>query len=80
MIATDSSRLYIERGLGLDYEATMAALAGRTPVQRIGTGEDVADCVAWIVSDGAGFFTGQTIVLDGGLTIVSPLARLQEKA
>ena len=80
MIATDSSRLYIERGLGLDYEATMAALASRTPVQRIGTGEDVADCVAWIVSAGAGFFTGQTIVLDGGLTIVSPLARLQGKA
>ena len=42
--------------------------------------EDVADCVAWIVSDGAGFLTGQTIVLDGGLTILSPLARFQEKA
>ncbi len=80
MITTDSSRLYIERGLGLDYEATMAALAASTPVRRTGTVEDVADCVAWIVSDGAGFLTGQTIVLDGGLTIVSPLARFQEKA
>jgi enoyl-[acyl-carrier protein] reductase III len=80
MIATDSSRLYLERGLGLDYEATMAAVAASTPVRRIGTVEEVADCVAWIVSDGAGFLTGQTIVLDGGLTIVSPLARFQEKA
>lgn len=81
MITTDSSRLYIERGLGLDYEATMAALAASTPVRRTGTVEDVADCVAWIVSDGAGFLTGQTIVLDGGLTIVSPLARVgDEKA
>jgi len=76
MIVTDSSRLYIEQGLGRDYEATMAALAARTPVRRSGTVEDVADCVAWIVSDGAGFLTGQTILLDGGLTMVSPLARL----
>ena len=52
----------------------MAALAARTPVRRSGTVEGVADCVAWIVSDGAGFLTGQTILLDGGLTIVSPLA------
>ena len=54
----------------------MAALAARTPVRRSGTVEDVADCVAWIVSDGAGFLTGQTILLDGGLTMVSPLAGL----
>jgi len=75
MITTDSSRDYIKRGLGHDYEAAMAALAARTPVRRTGTPEDVADCVAWIVSDGAGFLTGQTILLDGGLTMVSPLAR-----
>jgi len=37
----------------------------------------VADCVAWLASDRSGFLTGQTIVLDGGLTIVSPLARLE---
>jgi NAD(P)-dependent dehydrogenase (short-subunit alcohol dehydrogenase family) len=58
----------------------MAAIAAASPVRRTGTPEDVADCVAWIVSDGAGFLTGQTIVLDGGLTIVSPLARLEDGA
>lgn len=78
MVATDSSRLYVESGLGRDYEAAMAEVAAATPVRRIGTIDDVADCVAWIVSDGAGFLTGQTILLDGGLTIVSPLARLGE--
>jgi len=31
-----------------------------------------------MVSDGAGFLTGQIIVLDGGLTIVSPLAGLED--
>ncbi len=80
MLTTESSKLYLEQGLGLDYDAAMAAIAASTPVRRIGTVEDVADCVAWIVSDGAGFLTGQTIVLDGGLTIVSPLARLYGKA
>jgi NAD(P)-dependent dehydrogenase (short-subunit alcohol dehydrogenase family) len=68
MLTTESSKLYLERGLGLDYDAAMAAVAASTPVRRIGTVEDVADCVAWIVSDGAGFLTGQTI------------ARLQDKA
>jgi enoyl-[acyl-carrier protein] reductase III len=78
MIATDSSRLYIETGLHRDYEAAMAEITAATPVRRIGTVDDVANCVAWIVSDGAGFLTGQTILLDGGLTIVSPLARLED--
>ena len=77
-IGTDSSRLYVEQGLGSDYEAAVARLEAATPVRRVGTVDDVADCVAWIASDGAGFLTGQTIVLDGGLTILSPLTRLEE--
>ena len=39
---------------------------------------DVAGLVAYLASDAAGFLTGQTLVLDGGLTIVSPLSRLEE--
>jgi enoyl-[acyl-carrier protein] reductase III len=77
-VGTDSSQVYVEQGLGCAYEAAVAQLTAVTPVRRIGTVDDVADCVAWIVSEGAGFLTGQTIVLDGGLTIVSPLARLEE--
>jgi enoyl-[acyl-carrier protein] reductase III len=77
-IGTDSSRLYVERGLGSDYDAAVARLAAATPVRRVGTVDDVADCVAFIASDGASFLTGQTIVLDGGLTILSPLTRLEE--
>ena len=76
MIATDSSRLYIETGLRRDHAEAMTEVAAITPVRRIGTVGDVAECVAWLASDRASFLTGQTIVLDGGLTIVSPLARL----
>jgi enoyl-[acyl-carrier protein] reductase III len=74
-VATDSSRLYVEQGLGREWAAAVAEITTATPVRRLGTPDDVAACVAWIVSDAAGFLTGQTIVLDGGLTILSPLFR-----
>jgi NAD(P)-dependent dehydrogenase (short-subunit alcohol dehydrogenase family) len=35
-------------------------------VKRVGTGEDVAGALAYLVSDGASFMTGQTLVVDGG--------------
>jgi hypothetical protein len=35
--------------------------------------------VANAAATAAGFLTGQTIVLDGGLTIVSPLNRLGDR-
>ena len=75
-VDTDSSRLYVERGLGQDYERAVARVVAATPVRRTGTVEDVASLVAFLSGDEAGFLTGQTIVLDGGLTIVSPLGRL----
>ena len=38
------------------------------PVGRVGRVEDVAELVAFLVSDAAGFATGQNYVLDGGMT------------
>jgi len=77
-LETDSSRIYVERGLGQEYAAAVGRVVAATPVRRVGTVEDVAALVAYLVSDGAGFMTGQTLVLDGGLTIVSPMNRLKE--
>lgn len=75
-VETDSSRYYIEQGLGRDLREALAELVAATPVRRLGTVEDVAGFVAYLASDAASFLTGQTVVLDGGLTIVSPLQRL----
>ena len=39
------------------------------PMKRFGTAEDVADCVASLLTDAFAYMTGQVIVLDGGLSL-----------
>jgi NAD(P)-dependent dehydrogenase (short-subunit alcohol dehydrogenase family) len=41
----------------------------KTPLDRIGTPEEIADVVVFLCSDGARFVTGQNIVVDGGMTL-----------
>lgn len=43
--------------------------ADTAPLKRLGTPEDVAAVVSFLCSDDAAFVTGQTIVVDGGLTL-----------
>lgn len=38
------------------------------PVGRVGTVRDIAAAVSFLASEGAGFITGQQIVVDGGMT------------
>jgi NAD(P)-dependent dehydrogenase (short-subunit alcohol dehydrogenase family) len=42
-----------------------------TPLRRIGEPEEIAGAVAYLGSDAASFMTGQTIVVDGGVTTAS---------
>jgi 2-hydroxycyclohexanecarboxyl-CoA dehydrogenase len=40
------------------------------PMRRLGTPEDVADVVAFFVSEDARYLTGQVLSIDGGLTMI----------
>ena len=49
-------------------EAAFAQLAAQTPLGRVAEPEEVAEAIAYLVSDGAGFVTGTELVIDGGYT------------
>jgi 3-oxoacyl-[acyl-carrier protein] reductase len=51
-------------------EALQAQINERTPLGRFGTTEEVADAVAFLVSDEAGYITGQVLAVDGGLVMM----------
>jgi 3-oxoacyl-[acyl-carrier protein] reductase len=48
-------------------EDQRAALLQRIPLQRLGQVDDIAATVAFLVSDAAGYITGQTLHVNGGM-------------
>jgi 3-oxoacyl-[acyl-carrier protein] reductase len=48
-----------------------AAYTASVPAGRMGTAEEVAHAVSFLASDGAGFVTGQRLVVDGGRSLGS---------
>jgi 3-oxoacyl-[acyl-carrier protein] reductase len=63
--ATLTSRTIADK----EYEKTWAAL---TPIGRAANIEDIANAACFLVSPQADHITGQTIVIDGGWTSISP--------
>ena len=47
----------------------MQRLLERIPLGRVGDGADVAAAVAFLVSDQAGYVTGETLNVNGGLRL-----------
>lgn len=49
----------------------MVRRASSTPLRRAGTGDDIANVVAFLLSDEAAYLTGEVVSVDGGASIVS---------
>jgi 3-oxoacyl-[acyl-carrier protein] reductase len=64
-IATDMTAATAER-VGMSFEDFSKAAADRIPVRRVGQAEDVANTISFLVSEGAGFVSGQVIYVAGG--------------
>jgi enoyl-[acyl-carrier protein] reductase III len=44
----------------------------KVPKARMGTAQEIADTVAFLLAPDSGYITGQSIVVDGGLSVVAP--------
>jgi 3-oxoacyl-[acyl-carrier protein] reductase len=64
-IATDMTAATAAR-VGMSFEDFQQAAASRIPVRRVGQADDVAHVISFLVSDGAGFVSGQVIYVAGG--------------
>lgn len=51
------------------YEGREEQVSAAYPLKRLGVPEDIAGAVAFLLSDDASWLTGQTVVLDGGVTL-----------
>ena len=64
-IATDMTAATAAR-VGMGFEEFQEAAAGRIPVRRVGQPDDIAHVISFLVSEGAGFVSGQVIYVAGG--------------
>jgi 3-oxoacyl-[acyl-carrier protein] reductase len=64
-IQTDMTASTAER-LGVAFDDFIKFSAEQIPVQRVGQPEDIAHAVSFLVSEGAGFVSGQVIYVAGG--------------
>jgi enoyl-[acyl-carrier protein] reductase III len=63
IIATESISKFPES------EKLVKDAVSRTPANRLGTPVDIADVVMFLINDASNFIYGQTIVVDGGLSL-----------
>jgi NAD(P)-dependent dehydrogenase (short-subunit alcohol dehydrogenase family) len=68
IIETDSSSYFYATGRVPSLDTVLPKI----PKRRMGTAGEVAECCLFLLSPGAEYVSGTTLVVDGGLTAVSP--------
>jgi NAD(P)-dependent dehydrogenase (short-subunit alcohol dehydrogenase family) len=68
IIETDSSSYFYSTGRVPSLETVLPKI----PKKRMGTAAEVAECVLFLLSPGAEYVTGTTLIVDGGLTSIAP--------
>jgi 2-hydroxycyclohexanecarboxyl-CoA dehydrogenase len=66
---TETPMLAEIAGSGEGSEKVLEAMRRAVPMRRLGRPEDIAAAVAFLASEEAGFITGQTLSVSGGLTM-----------
>jgi enoyl-[acyl-carrier protein] reductase III len=57
---------------GVPGMAPIETVLSKIPKARPGTAQEVADAIAFLLSPASEYITGQTLVVDGGLSIIAP--------
>ena len=65
---------------GETFDRLETGASARTPLGRIGRPQDVAEVIAFLLSDKAAFITGAVIPITGGIELLAPISALPEPA
>lgn len=69
LIDTESCAYFYEKVPGM---APMASVLAKIPKGRMGSPQEVADTIAFLLAPQSEYITGQTICVDGGLSVIAP--------
>ena len=61
---------YVQTGMTEDLtEQRLAQIVSKVPIRRLGQSSEIAEMVAWLLSDRASYVTGAGFTVDGGTTV-----------
>jgi 3-oxoacyl-[acyl-carrier protein] reductase len=71
--AVEPGMIITEKLSGPEMAEFRAAMPPRVPVGRLGAGEDIAGAMVYFASPEASYVTGQSLLIDGGISLPSSL-------
>jgi len=71
--AVEPGMIITEKLSGPEMEGFRTAMPPRVPVRRLGTGDDIAAAMVYFASPEASYVTGQSLLIDGGISLPSSL-------